>query len=149
MLISVCRIDFVMGSNVFARYLVKVYTVPMMLKNPVIGLILRARQVMGSYAMQVIVDELQHRWQLMFAALARGDDLPPGLRLRAEGMMEAAVLVSDLTETDLIRAMDACFEEAFGQSLDAALGEGWRGFYPFPQIPAVAARAPVYPSTKD
>ena len=99
--------------------------------------------------MQVIVDELKQRWQRMFVALARGNDLPPGPRLRAEGMMEAVVLVSDLTETDLTRAMDACFEEAFGQSLDAALGEDWREFYPFPQIPAVAARAPVYPSTKD
>ena len=121
----------------------------MMLKNAVIGPILKARQVKGCYAMQVIVDELQQRWQQMFAALARGDDLPPGPRLRAEGMMEAALLVSDLTEADLTRAMDVCFEEAFGQSLDAALGEDWRGFYPFPQIPAVAARAPVYPSTKD
>ncbi|PLW68366.1 hypothetical protein [Pseudohalioglobus lutimaris] len=99
--------------------------------------------------MQVILDELERRWLAMFVALAGGDDLPPGQRLRAEGMMEAVVLAGGVTEDELTSAMNASFSAAFGQSLAAAFGEDWRLFYPFPEIPAVARRAPVYPSTKD
>lgn len=99
--------------------------------------------------MQDIVDELQRRWRAMFVALARGEDLAPGVRLRAEGMMEALALTGHLDEAQLTDAMDACFREAFGQNLSEAFGQDWRLFYPFPQIPAVARRAPVYPSTKD
>ena len=43
-----------------------------------------------------VVEELERRWRSMFEALAKGDDVPPGERLRAEGMMEAAVLVGML-----------------------------------------------------
>lgn len=99
--------------------------------------------------MQLMMDELQQRWQSMFAALARGDDMPPGKLLRTEGMMEAAVLAGVCSEADLTRAMDACFQQAFGRSLSQSFGEDWRVFFPFPQIPAFAQRAPVYPSTKD
>ena len=46
-------------------------------------------------------------------------------------------------------AMDACYREAFGRALAEDFGADWRDFYPFPQIPAVARRAPVFPSTSD
>ena len=99
--------------------------------------------------MHVILDELRQRWRAMFSALARGEDLPPGRRLRAEGMMEAAVLAGLATEEELKAAMDACYREACGCGLAEAFGDDWASFYPFPQIPAVARRAPVYPSTAD
>lgn len=99
--------------------------------------------------MHILLQELHSRWQGMFAALARGEDLPPGRRLRAEGMAEAAVLTGTASEESLDQDMDRYFREAFGASLDECLDEGWRDFFPFPEIPAVTHRAPVYPSTAD
>ena len=96
-----------------------------------------------------ILTELERRWRKMFDGLARGDDLPPGHRLRAEGLMEAAVLAGEAGEAELVEAMGRCYLDAFGRSLEEDFGEDWRDFYPFPQIPAVAVRAPVYPSTAD
>ena len=92
---------------------------------------------------------VQQRWRDMFGALAAGEDLPPALRLRTEGMMEAAVLLGFAPQDEVDEAMDSCFREAFGESLMQRFGPDWRDFYPFPQIPAVAARAPVYPSASD
>lgn len=96
-----------------------------------------------------LMPELQHRWTIMFAALAQGADLPPAQRLRAEGMMEAVVLLGEATEDELSLAMAVCYEQAFGRGLAAEFGEDWQAFFPFPQIPAMAKRAPVYPSTAD
>jgi hypothetical protein len=96
-----------------------------------------------------MMDELEQRWQQMFSALAAGGDLPPGPRLRAEGFMEAVVRMQLAAESDLDRAMDDCYRRAFGRGLAQDFGEDWRVFYPFPQIPAVARRAPVFPSTSD
>ena len=99
--------------------------------------------------MQPLISELETRWHQMFSALADGDDLPPGIRLRAEGVMEAAVLVGDAEPAEIDAAMDTCYRQAFGCSLEQEFGEGWRDFFPFPQIPAMARRAPVFPSTAD
>lgn len=99
--------------------------------------------------MSVIADELHRRWLALFEALADGEGLTPGHRLRTEGMMEAAVLCEGVEEAALTRAMDACFLQATGQTLADVFGADWRGFYPFPQIPVVTERAPVYPSTKE
>ncbi|TDG12942.1 hypothetical protein E2F43_15425 [Seongchinamella unica] len=99
--------------------------------------------------MEPLQEELQQRWQRMFAALARGEDLPPGRRLRAEGMAEAAVLLGLATAEELDEIMDKCYYAAFGRPLADDFGEDWRGFTPFPEIPAMARRAPVYPSTAD
>jgi hypothetical protein len=92
---------------------------------------------------------VQERWRDMFAALAAGEDLPPAQRLRTEGMMEAAVLLGLAPQDEVDGAMDSCFREAFGESLSQRFGPDWREFYPYPQIPAFAARAPVYPSAPD
>lgn len=99
--------------------------------------------------MNAVMLELNRRWDEMFAALARGDDVPPGQRLRAEGMMEALVLQQAASENELVVAMDARYEAAFGRRIAADFGEDWRAFYPFPQIPAMGTRAPVFPSTRD
>ena len=85
----------------------------------------------------------------MFAALAAGDDVPPTQRLRAEGLMEAAVLVGEMTTLELDEAMARCYLEAFDRTITVEFGEDWRDFYPFPQIPAMGRRAPVYPSTAE
>ena len=99
--------------------------------------------------MERLLDELERRWRAMFAELAAGNDLPPGERLRAEGMMEAAVLVGAALPDALLTRMEACFAEVAGCTLDESLGEDWREVFPFPQVPAMARRAPVYPSTRD
>ena len=96
--------------------------------------------------MQNLLPEIQRRWTDMFTALAAGDDVPPGQRLRCEGMMEAAVLVGAASEDALSLAMDDCYREAFGRSLAADFGADWQAFFAFPQIPAMARRAPVFPS---
>jgi len=99
--------------------------------------------------MSAVLDELQQRWRAMFSALAAGEDLPPGRRLRAEGMMEAAVLAGMASPGELDRAMQDCYMEAFGRSLEEDFGANWRQFHLFPGIPAVARRAPVFPGTPD
>lgn len=99
--------------------------------------------------MNAIVEELSRRWRAMFSALQRGDDLPPGTRLRTEGMMEAAVLTGAATAVELQALMDGCYQEIFGTGLAEQFGADWGDFFVFPQIPAMARRAPVYPSTKD
>ena len=45
--------------------------------------------------------------------------------------------------------MARCYEEIAGTSLVEEFGADWSDFFAFPQIPAMARRAPVYPSTKD
>ena len=95
-----------------------------------------------------LLHELEIRWRRMFDALAAGSDVPPAQRLRAEGMMEAAVL-GGAREDALDAAMDDCYRLAWGRRLEADFGPDWRAFYPFPLIPAVGLRAPVHPSTPD
>lgn len=99
--------------------------------------------------MQVLETELEQRWQAMFSALADGDDVSPTERLRTEGMMEAAVLMSVATPESLSGAMDRCYQSVYGRSIAEDFGDDWQDFFTFPQIPAMAKRAPVYPSTKD
>ena len=99
--------------------------------------------------MKPLLEELHSRWECLFTALARGEDLPPGRRLRAEGVAEAAVLLGVAESSELDNRMDKCYQAAFGRSLSDDFGEDWRDFAPFPEIPAMARRAPVYPSTAD
>ena len=93
--------------------------------------------------------ELHSRWQAIFEALAAGDDVPPAQRLRAEGLMEAAHLLGIADTEDLQVSMDHFYRDSFGRGLSEEFGEGWRKFFPLPQIPAMAKRAPVIPSTKE
>ena len=99
--------------------------------------------------MSAIVSELHQRWRAMFAALERGDDVPPSTGLRAEGLMEAAVLTGQATPRELDAMLQACCREQRSAGLEQQLGADWRSFYPFPQIPLIMQRAPVYPSTRD
>ena len=95
-----------------------------------------------------LLEELEQRWHAMFSALQCGEDLPPGQRLRAEGMMEALV-VAGSSAAEVVAAMDTVYQQVFGCDLASQFGTDWAEFYPFPQIPAVGRRAPVYPSTPD
>ncbi len=97
----------------------------------------------------ILIDELERRWESLFTQLGEGLDVPPGPRLRIEGMMEAAVLLKEASEVELTQAMDACYLRVQGRALAVDFGADWQQFYPFPQIPAVARRAPVVPSTSD
>lgn len=96
-----------------------------------------------------LMTELGLRWQAMFAALVAGDDVPPAQRLRTEGMMEAAALLDAAPIEDILAAMDACYRAAYGCGIAQDFGDQWQDFYPFPQIPAMGKRAPVFPSTSD
>ncbi len=92
---------------------------------------------------------LRQRWLSAFTQLNEGEDWPPGGRMRTEGMMEALVLLQPDSTERQITAMDGCYREVFGCGLDETFGKDWQLFYPFPQIPAMMRRAPVYPSTSD
>ena len=63
--------------------------------------------------------------------------------------MEAAVLVGEIETNALTQRMNATYEAAFGRSIAADFGDNWSALFPFPQIPAMASRAPVVPTTKD
>ena len=99
--------------------------------------------------MQILENELEQRWRVMFAALVNGDDVPPSQRLRAEGMMEAVVLLGIATVDELLQSMNHCYQDAFEQGIAEVFGDDWQELFPFPQIPAMARRAPVYPSTHE
>ena len=99
--------------------------------------------------MESLLEELAQRWSDIFAALARGDDVPIARRLRTEGMMEAAVLVSAAAREELDAAMDAQYTQVNGRAIGDEFDADWREFFPFPQIPAMGQRAPVFPSTRD
>lgn len=99
--------------------------------------------------MSPLLTEVQQRWRLMFSTLAAGNDLPPTQRLRTEGLMEAVVLSGEQTAQWLHADMDAAYREVYGRALADDFGLDWQDFYPFPQIPAVTKRAPVYPSTSE
>ena len=98
--------------------------------------------------MSPLLTELNSRWRRVFNDLDAGADVPPGLRLRTEGLMEAVALVGELSRDALQAQMDAVYCEINGQGLGASFGEDWRDFFPFPQIPAMGKRAPVFPSTR-
>lgn len=99
--------------------------------------------------MNALENEIRQRLIDMFSALARGEDVPPGIALRTEGLMEAAVLVGQATVGGLDALVLACFKEANPPGNELTLDSDWREFYPFPQIPLRMKRAPVYPSTSD
>jgi hypothetical protein len=99
--------------------------------------------------MSPLLTEIQERWRLMFNTLAAGNDLPPTQRLRTEGLMEALVLNGEHTAQGLRADMDTAYREVYKRALADDFGLDWQEFYPFPQIPAVAMRAPVYPSTSE
>ena len=99
--------------------------------------------------MHVLQTELEQRWRAMFSVLAGGDDVPPAQRLRAEGMMEAADLLGIATREVLLATMDRCYRDVNGRGIDEEFGSDCQDFFPFPQIPAMAKRAPVFPSTRD
>ena len=99
--------------------------------------------------MHQLISEIEQRLDTMFAALAAGADLPPSQRLRTEGMLESAALLAIASPEELVAIMERRYGAAFGRTLAEDLGEDWREFFPFPQIPAMARRAPVYPTTSD
>ena len=98
--------------------------------------------------MEPLLMQVKRRLEHMFDALVRGSDVSPTLRLRTEGLLEAAVLSGIAREVDIDQLLADCYRAAFGSPLAEDFGADWRSFYPFPQIPAVGRRAPVYPSTK-
>ena len=99
--------------------------------------------------MDEILRELASRWRSMYSELEQGRDVPPALGLRAEGIMEAAVICGVASAVQLDELLETCYLECTGRALPDDLGEGWREFYPFPQLPLRMQRAPVYPSTAD
>lgn len=95
--------------------------------------------------LSVLLQELEIRWRAMFTRLQAGGEIAPSLRLRSEGLMEAAVLLQAATPRQLQTSMARIYQECFGQALVA----DWEEIFPFPQIPGFGQRAPVYPSTRE
>lgn len=99
--------------------------------------------------MGVLESEIRQRLKEQFHLLARGDDAPPGPRYRLEGLMEAAVISGEVKKEALRALVAQMHQDIFGEAIEVRLGEDWEQWHPFPQIPAFAARAPVFPSTSD
>jgi len=89
--------------------------------------------------------ELQRRWQAIFSQLRSGGEVPPSMRLRAEGLMEAVVLLKIADVAELQGSLAVVYADCF----DEPLPPDWQDIFPFPQIPGFGLRAPVYPSTSD
>ncbi|WP_439101572.1 hypothetical protein [Congregibacter sp.] len=99
--------------------------------------------------MSTLAEEIRQRLSAQFQRVADGHDLPPGPRFRLEGLMEAAVLTGECEEDELRELIAELHGNIVGESLDARLGERWKRWHPFPQIPLYMERAPVSPSTSD
>ena len=99
--------------------------------------------------MNPLLREIHSRWDAIFCALLDGDDVAPAQLLRTEGMMEAAVLAGVAEEAEVLAALQERYHAACGRSLEDEFGTQWSVLFPFPQLPAFARRAPVYPSTSD
>lgn len=93
--------------------------------------------------------EVTRRWQDMLSAVVAGEDIPPGLRWRTEGMMEALVLLDIRSGDELQQAMAEAYRQSLGRSLDSDLGADWRAGHPFPEIPYFMRRAPVHRGGRD
>ncbi|MEM1404238.1 MAG: hypothetical protein AAGG55_12965 [Pseudomonadota bacterium] len=99
--------------------------------------------------MAPLLIEISHRLTMALEGLAAGDDFPPGQRNRLEGMLEAAVLERLATPASLDETLEALFLRIRGVSIAETLGEDWREFHPFPELPLYMNRAPVVPTTND
>ena len=99
--------------------------------------------------MAELLDEISRRLTVALEALAAGDDFPPGQRNRLEGLLEAAVLEGLATSASLDATVEAHFQRIRGVSMAEMLGENWRQFHPFPELPFYMDRAPVVPTTRD
>lgn len=104
---------------------------------------------MSKPLMSPLLSELEARWEAIYQRLATGEDVPPALRLRTEGLMEAAVLAGLESAEALQLRMAARYRELLGRELAADWGDDWRDFFAFPQIPGFGRRAPVWPTTRD
>ncbi len=89
--------------------------------------------------------ELDTRWRAIFQRLVSGSEVPPAMRLRAEGFMEALVAMGAASQESLQTSLAACYSEYFSEPLD----NDWRELFPFPQVPGFGQRAPVVPTTRD
>ncbi len=94
---------------------------------------------------RALLEELDNRWRSIFSRLVEGGEVPPSLRLRTEGLMEALVLLELASVEELQSAMAVCYADYYS----APLPVDWRELFPFPQIPGHGRRAPVYPSTHE
>lgn len=99
--------------------------------------------------MTVLLEEIDQRLAVLYDRLARGHDAPPALRLRLEGLLEAAELLKLASQDELLQRVERRHDEHASVSLRERCGDDWRRAHPFPQIPAYMERAPVSPSTSD
>jgi hypothetical protein len=99
--------------------------------------------------MTELEQEIHRRLRQLFQRLAEGDDAPPAMRLRLEGLREAAVLSGVCSAEQLQAMMDVAHQNVYGQTLSQRFGKDWARYQPFPEVPAFAARAPVTVTTRD
>ena len=111
--------------------------------------------------MDPLLQCIEDRYVALLRRLGAGDDAPPAMQLRLEGLLEAAVLTGTMDEASLDAWLEDLHQRERGCSLggdlctdhranhSADLRPGWRRAYVFPALPLFAARAPVSPSTGD
>ena len=93
--------------------------------------------------------ELHGRLAYLLHSLADGDDAPPALRFKTEGVAEAGLALGLVSAAELATLLDAIYREGCG----ATIGER----FPYPveacidaartrvTLPFAMRRAPVYP----
>jgi hypothetical protein len=96
---------------------------------------------------------LRERLDAIYARLAAGEDLPPALRLKAEGYAEAGLELGLASAGDVAALIDAAHLERYGVPVADCFPYSARECIDpatrCVRIPARMRRAPVYPTTKD
>lgn len=96
---------------------------------------------------------LRERLQVIYTRLAAGEDVPPALRLKAEGYAEAGLELGLASAEEIALLIDGAHAERFGQAVADVFPFSARDCVDSARrsvmIPARMRRAPVYPTTQD
>lgn len=96
-----------------------------------------------------LIKEIEHRLSQILQQLKAGQDCPPSMQLRLEGLMEAAVICGASDEAKEQERFERLYRTVYEHPVAHDVGDDWRAFFDFPSLPLFARRAPVVPSTSD
>ena len=99
--------------------------------------------------MNPLLQQIEARFTEVLTRIGNGDDVPPSMALRLEGLLEAAEISGGADRRELDALLDAVHRRETGLGIEDRLGPQWRRLLPFPALPVFMDRAPVSPSTSD
>ncbi len=97
---------------------------------------------------EAFLQEVRERITAIFTDYHNGNDVPPGMRLRLEGFIQAGLRFALVDRSAVEKILVDTHQQVFG----APMPESFPSFDEADQIipiPPLMQRAPVYPSTKD